>query len=71
VKITHNDKSHVKVGIEQNEASLLLQGLEEQRGELGAVAEELIKLLRSKGIVPPPNPDHIRTEYAGPEGAPG
>lgn len=53
--------------MEPREAALLLEGLEAQREELGHVAEELIGLLRSAGVNPPPVPDHIRSEYAGPE----
>ncbi len=49
------------------EAALLLQGLESQRAELGGIAEELIALLRAKGVRPPAAPDHLRTEFLGPE----
>jgi hypothetical protein len=37
------------------------------RSELGELADELITLLRGTGIEPAHAPDHIRTEYAGPE----
>lgn len=34
------------------EAALLLQGLERQRDDLGPLAEDLIVLLRSRGVKP-------------------
>jgi hypothetical protein len=34
------------------EAALLLQGLERQRDDLGPLAEDLIALLRSRGVRP-------------------
>ncbi|MDA8095906.1 MAG: hypothetical protein M0T84_18760 [Betaproteobacteria bacterium] len=68
MKTLSADKSKVQIGVVPEEAALLLQGLEAQRAELGSIAEELIELLRAKGVRPPPSPDHIRTEFLGPEG---
>lgn len=67
MNLVNADKSATQISMEPREAALLLEGLEAQREELGHVAEELIELLRSAGINPPPVPDHIRSEYAGPE----
>lgn len=67
MKITHLNSAGAGINLALGEASLLLQGLEEQREELGELAEDLISLLRSKGVVPPPIPHHIRSEYMGPE----
>ncbi|GCB02010.1 hypothetical protein SFMTTN_2826 [Sulfuriferula multivorans] len=49
------------------ESAQLLEGLEAMRDELGEIADELISLLRDSGIELPPKPEHVRTEYAGPE----
>ena len=43
----------VRISFLHGEVALLLQGLEAQREELGALAEELIDLLRSKGAAAP------------------
>ena len=56
----------VRISMPASEAALLLLGLEEQREELGPLAEELIALLRGKGISPPVQ-DHVRVEYMGPD----
>lgn len=47
------DEISVRVNLFHGEAALLLQGLEAQREELGTLAEELIDLLRSKGVTTP------------------
>ena len=67
MNISALDKQTVQIGMMPTEAAHLLEGLEAMRDELGEIADELISLLRSSGIEPPPKPDHIRTEYAGPE----
>jgi hypothetical protein len=67
MNISTLDKQSAQIHVLGDEASHLLAGLEAMRSELGELAEELISLLRSTGIEPTPAPDHIRTEYAGPE----
>lgn len=47
------DGASVRVNLSHGEAALLLQGLEAQREELGSLADELIDLLRSKGVTTP------------------
>jgi len=47
------DGTSVRVNLPHGEAALLLKGLESQREELGTLAEELIALLRSKGVTTP------------------
>ncbi len=46
-------RASVQIDLPVGEAALLLQGLEAQRGELGPLADELINLLRSKGVTTP------------------
>ncbi|MES2365162.1 MAG: hypothetical protein ACYCY1_00905 [Sulfuriferula sp.] len=67
MNISALDKQTAQIGMLPTEAAHLLQGLEAMRDELGEIAEELINLLRGNGIEPPPKPEHVRTEYAGPE----
>lgn len=67
MNISALDKETTQISMLPNEAAHLLEGLEAMRGELGEIADELIGLLRSTGITLPDQPDHIRTEYAGPE----
>lgn len=67
MNISALDKQTTQISMLPNEAEHLLEGLEAMRGELGEIAEELITLLRSTGITLPDPPDHIRTEYAGPD----
>lgn len=50
-----------------SEAARLLEGLEALHEELGQVGEDLIALLRRKGITPPAKSGRGRTEYNGPE----
>jgi hypothetical protein len=42
--------------LEENQAQRLLEGLYEQRNELGEVADELVELLLDAGV---PLPDHL------------
>jgi len=79
IHVLGDEASHLLAGLEAMRSELgelaeelisLLRStgsLEAMRSELGELAEELISLLRSTGIEPTPAPDHIRTEYAGPE----
>lgn len=67
MNISAMDKQVAQIHLMPNEAAHLLEGLEAMREELGELAEELISLLRGSGVEPPRKPDHIRTEYAGPE----
>ena len=60
------DKVHVSVSMPTSEAALLLQGLEKQRADLGPLADELIALLREKGVKTP-QAHPFRMEYMGPE----
>lgn len=53
MKITWFDGNNsARIGLHEGEAARLLQGLEAQRHELGALAEELIRLLRHAGVKP-------------------
>jgi len=61
------DKQTTQISMLPTESAQLLEGLEAMRDELGEIADELISLLRSSGIEPPPKPEHVRIEYAGPE----
>lgn len=67
MNISALDKQTAQIGMLPTEAAHLLQGLEAMRDELGEIADELINLLRGNGIEPPSQPEHVRTEYAGPE----
>lgn len=60
------DKTSVNISLPMSEAAWLLQGLEEQRADLGPLADELIALLRGKGVQPP-QAHPFRMEYMGPE----
>ena len=64
--IKKSDKTGVSLQLPISEAAWLLQGLEEQRADLGPLADELITLLREKGVKPPPG-HPFRMEYMGPE----
>lgn len=66
MKIKEMDKTSVSISVPTSEAAWLLQGLEEQRADLGPLADELIALLRDKGVKPP-QAHHFRMEYMGPE----
>lgn len=48
-----SDKHKIDGNVDTGQATLLLQRLETLRGELGAVGEELIALLREAGAAPP------------------
>lgn len=54
-----SDKREINADVDTGQATLLLQRLETLRGELGAVGEELIALLREAGAAPPAT-DHLR-----------
>ena len=47
----------IQIGLQSGQAAILLERLETLRSELGSIGEELIKLLRSAGVTPPPEPD--------------
>ncbi len=47
------DKQQIHVAQDAGQAALLLERLETLRGELGAVGEDLIALLREAGAAPP------------------
>ena len=67
MNISALSKTNLSVSMRPSDAALLLEGLEALRKELGPIAEELIAFLRGHGIAPPTPPDHVRTEYAGPQ----
>ena len=48
-----SDPHNNPIDNQHGQAELLLERLESLRGELGAVGEELITLLRDAGITPP------------------
>lgn len=56
----------MSVTMSGKELALLLQGLERQRDDLGPLAEDLIALLRSRGVKPP-QPDDVASEPTAPE----
>lgn len=60
------DKTGISISMPMSDAAWLLQGLEEQRADLGPIADELIALLREKGVKPP-QAHPFRMEYMGPE----
>ncbi|MBU1691064.1 MAG: hypothetical protein KJ958_03975 [Gammaproteobacteria bacterium] len=52
----------VHIDLEFSQATLLLERLEALRGELGMVAEDLIRLLRGAGVAPLAEPDSADAE---------
>ena len=64
--IKEMDKTSVRISVPMSDVAWLLQGLEEQRADLGPLADELIALLRDKGVQSP-QAQHFRMEYMGPE----
>jgi hypothetical protein len=50
------DSHSVHIDLKSRQAALLLERLETLRGELGVVAEDIIKLLRNAGVTPPAKP---------------
>jgi hypothetical protein len=67
MKISAFNRNKVQVTMAPSEAARLLEGLEALHEELGQVGEDLIALLRRKGITPPAKSGRGRTEYNGPE----
>lgn len=67
MRLEEATKDRVRVSLQPDEAAHLLNGLESLRGEIGTVADDLITALRSAGVTPALEPEHYRTEWAGPQ----
>jgi hypothetical protein len=63
MKSSNRTPAKTSIELDENEARRLLEGLHEQRTELGDVAEELVRLLLDAGVTFPEEnnpPDHTR-----------
>jgi len=67
MNISPFNKNELQVTLATSEAARLLEVLESLHEELGEVGEDLIVLLRRKGITPPAESVHRRTQHKGPE----
>jgi len=67
MNISTFNKNKVQVTMATSEAARLLEGLEALHEELGQVGEDLIALLRRKGITPPAESGRGHTGHAEPE----
>lgn len=65
MRIETQDKTHVRIIMQEKKAKDLLAGLL-AHPDLGEEAKELAEKLQAAGVTPPPPPDHIRHEYAPP-----
>lgn len=60
-----SDHDNIQVGLHTSQATLLLEGLEALRNELGPIGEDLIALLRDAGVSTLSEPDSLNIEETG------
>jgi len=64
--IQEQNKQSISVVVSEQEAAHILEGLERFHDQLEEGTQALEQALKDAGVTPPPDPDHVRYEYAPP-----